>query len=102
MAFEKYQAIGSHPSSHTESRKLKAEKEESKKHQCSMCSYDFKMGQVLGIHMRRHREELSRRRAQAHELQDCSEVVHEQELIKPETQAQDLVDHENCSQVVSQ
>ncbi|ERN16470.1 hypothetical protein AMTR_s00052p00213660 [Amborella trichopoda] len=62
-AFEKYQAVGGNQTSLTKPRKRKGEKEV-QKHQCWMCSNEFDMGQALGGHMRRHRKELSRWKAQ--------------------------------------
>uniref|UniRef100_M8CWD3 Uncharacterized protein n=1 Tax=Aegilops tauschii TaxID=37682 RepID=M8CWD3_AEGTA len=38
-------------------------KREEKQHQCHICGLGFEMGQALGGHMRRHREEMAPRRA---------------------------------------
>ncbi|KAL4183372.1 hypothetical protein AMTRI_Chr11g154840 [Amborella trichopoda] len=80
-AFEKYQAPGGSQTSHTKPQ-----------HQCSMYPKEFDTSQALGGHMRRHREELSRLKAQE---QLEIKVVHE-----PQTKAHDQADSENGSQVV--
>ncbi|KAL6638148.1 hypothetical protein ACP70R_025720 [Stipagrostis hirtigluma subsp. patula] len=69
-AFASFQALGGHRTSHlrgrngltlaTEPAKAAAAKEKpaaAASHQCHVCGLGFEMGQALGGHMRRHREE---------------------------------------------
>ncbi|KAL6894347.1 hypothetical protein ACP4OV_008445 [Aristida adscensionis] len=71
-AFASFQALGGHRTSHLRGRHglalgvepapaatkaAAATKEKPASHQCHVCGLGFEMGQALGGHMRRHREE---------------------------------------------
>ncbi|XP_006650804.1 zinc finger protein ZAT8-like [Oryza brachyantha] len=73
-AFPSFQALGGHRTSHLRGRtnglelgavgdrairQHRAEKEHREKHECHICGLGFEMGQALGGHMRRHREEMA-------------------------------------------
>ncbi|KAF0911012.1 hypothetical protein E2562_005400 [Oryza meyeriana var. granulata] len=72
-AFPSFQALGGHRTSHLRGRnglelgavgdkairQHRADKEHRDKHECHICGLGFEMGQALGGHMRRHREEMA-------------------------------------------
>ncbi|XP_062212848.1 zinc finger protein ZAT1-like [Phragmites australis] len=72
-AFTSFQALGGHRTSHLRGRHglelgvgakaLKQHKADKgarqRQHECPVCGLGFEMGQALGGHMRRHREEMS-------------------------------------------
>ncbi|KAL5209381.1 hypothetical protein ABZP36_005004 [Zizania latifolia] len=72
-AFTSFQALGGHRTSHLRGRnglelgvvgdkairQHRADKENRAKHECHICGLGFDMGQALGGHMRRHREEMA-------------------------------------------
>uniref|UniRef100_A0A0E0KKT3 C2H2-type domain-containing protein n=1 Tax=Oryza punctata TaxID=4537 RepID=A0A0E0KKT3_ORYPU len=74
-AFPTFQALGGHRTSHLRGRNngldlgavadkairlhRAADKEHRDKHECHICGLGFEMGQALGGHMRRHREEMA-------------------------------------------
>uniref|UniRef100_A0A0E0D8U0 C2H2-type domain-containing protein n=1 Tax=Oryza meridionalis TaxID=40149 RepID=A0A0E0D8U0_9ORYZ len=74
-AFPTFQALGGHRTSHLRGRSngldlgaigdkairlhRAADKEHRDKHECHICGLGFEMGQALGGHMRRHREEMA-------------------------------------------
>ncbi|KAM0856445.1 hypothetical protein ACQ4PT_049133 [Festuca glaucescens] len=71
-AFATFQALGGHRTSHLRGRhglelgvgvakaiKEKKRTEEKQQHECHICGLGFEMGQALGGHMRRHREEMA-------------------------------------------
>ncbi|KAL5218676.1 hypothetical protein ABZP36_019360 [Zizania latifolia] len=72
-AFASFQALGGHRTSHLRGRngldlgvvgdkairQHRADKEHRDKHECHICGLGFEMGQALGGHMRRHREEMA-------------------------------------------
>ncbi|KAK1642841.1 hypothetical protein QYE76_060646 [Lolium multiflorum] len=71
-AFTSFQALGGHRTSHLRGRhglelgvdvvkaiKDRKQSEEKQQHECHICGLGFEMGQALGGHMRRHREEMA-------------------------------------------
>ncbi|KAM0856448.1 hypothetical protein ACQ4PT_049135 [Festuca glaucescens] len=71
-AFTSFQALGGHRTSHLRGRhglelgvgvakaiRDKKRNEEKQQHECHICGLGFEMGQALGGHMRRHREEMA-------------------------------------------
>jgi hypothetical protein len=72
-AFATFQALGGHRTSHLRGRHglelgvgvakaikdRKRRSEEKQQHECHICGLGFEMGQALGGHMRRHREEMA-------------------------------------------
>ncbi|XP_051177443.1 uncharacterized protein [Lolium perenne] len=71
-AFATFQALGGHRTSHLRGRhglelgvgvakaiKDRKRGEEKQPHECQICGLGFEMGQALGGHMRRHREEMA-------------------------------------------
>ncbi|XP_047071949.1 zinc finger protein ZAT8-like isoform X2 [Lolium rigidum] len=71
-AFATFQALGGHRTSHLRGRhglelgvgvaraiREKKQSEEKQQHECHVCGLGFEMGQALGGHMRRHREEMA-------------------------------------------
>uniref|UniRef100_A0ACD5WFA1 Uncharacterized protein n=1 Tax=Avena sativa TaxID=4498 RepID=A0ACD5WFA1_AVESA len=71
-AFATFQALGGHRTSHLRGRhglelgvgvakaiREKKRSEDSQQHECHICGLGFEMGQALGGHMRRHREEMA-------------------------------------------
>ncbi|KAM0928032.1 hypothetical protein ACQ4PT_002227 [Festuca glaucescens] len=70
-AFATFQALGGHRTSHLRGRhglelgvgvaraiREKKRSEEKQQHECHVCGLGFELGQALGGHMRRHREEM--------------------------------------------
>ncbi|KAI4986064.1 hypothetical protein ZWY2020_018694 [Hordeum vulgare] len=67
------EALGGHRTSHLRGRHelelgggvaraiRERRRRENKQHECSICGMGFEMGQALGGHMRRHREEIALR-----------------------------------------
>ncbi|VAI24167.1 unnamed protein product [Triticum turgidum subsp. durum] len=79
-AFPSFQALGGHRTSHLRGRhglalglaaginepsSTKKTVDQKQAHQCHVCGLEFEMGQALGGHMRRHREQESATAAQA-------------------------------------
>ncbi|EMS66583.1 Zinc finger protein 1 [Triticum urartu] len=79
-AFPSFQALGGHRTSHLRGRHglalglaagidepslTKKTVDQKQAHQCHVCGLEFEMGQALGGHMRRHREQESATTAQA-------------------------------------
>ncbi|CAM0877353.1 unnamed protein product [Alopecurus aequalis] len=72
-AFTSFQALGGHRTSHLRGshglelgggvakaiRDRKRLEDKDKRHECHICGLGFEMGQALGGHMRRHREEMA-------------------------------------------
>uniref|UniRef100_A0ACD5X5V7 Uncharacterized protein n=1 Tax=Avena sativa TaxID=4498 RepID=A0ACD5X5V7_AVESA len=71
-AFATFQALGGHRTSHLRGRhglelgvgvakaiREKKKRNEEQQHECHICGLGFEMGQALGGHMRRHREEMA-------------------------------------------
>ncbi|KAK1642855.1 hypothetical protein QYE76_060660 [Lolium multiflorum] len=71
-AFTSFQALGGHRTSHLRGRhglelgvgvakaiRDRKRNEEDNQHECHICGLGFEMGQALGGHMRRHREEMA-------------------------------------------
>jgi hypothetical protein len=69
-AFTTFQALGRHRTSHLRGRHglelgvgvakaIREKKRIEEKHECHICGLGFEMGQALGGHMRRHREEMA-------------------------------------------
>ncbi|KAM0928036.1 hypothetical protein ACQ4PT_002230 [Festuca glaucescens] len=72
-AFATFQALGGHRTSHLRGRnglelgvgvarairEKKRREEKDNQHECHICGLGFEMGQALGGHMRRHREEMA-------------------------------------------
>jgi hypothetical protein len=72
-AFTSFQALGGHRTSHLRGRHglelgvgvakairdRKRNEEKDNQHECHICGLGFEMGQALGGHMRRHREEMA-------------------------------------------
>ncbi|CAM0877354.1 unnamed protein product [Alopecurus aequalis] len=72
-AFTSFQALGGHRTSHLRGRHglelgvgvakairdRKRFEDKDKQHECHICGLGFEMGQALGGHMRRHREEMA-------------------------------------------
>ena len=75
--FPSFQALGGHRTSHLRGRHglelgvgvaraiKERKKREEKQHECHICGLGFEMGQALGGHMRRHREQEAATTAQA-------------------------------------
>ncbi|XP_037438679.1 zinc finger protein ZAT8-like [Triticum dicoccoides] len=78
-AFPSFQALGGHRTSHLRGRHglalgltsgsdqpgTKKTTDQKQAHQCHVCGLEFEMGQALGGHMRRHREQEAATTAQA-------------------------------------
>ncbi|XP_047071960.1 zinc finger protein ZAT5-like [Lolium rigidum] len=71
-AFATFQALGGHRTSHLRGRhglelgvgvakaiREKKRSEDKQQHECHICGLGFEMGQALGGHMRRHRDEMA-------------------------------------------
>ncbi|XP_020198418.1 zinc finger protein ZAT7-like [Aegilops tauschii subsp. strangulata] len=78
-SFPSFQALGGHRTSHLRGRNglalglaagydqpaTKKTTDQKRAHQCHVCGLEFEMGQALGGHMRRHRDEAAATTAQA-------------------------------------